>query len=99
VDTHHSTTDPMLVCPEWCDLERHDQCEQLRGLRHSRDMLTLDAPRVTVDVVRSGYHAPERIHLGVGELIEGSAPLTIEQAAGVIRALQEAIDVLAEATS
>ena len=93
------TPDPMLVCPPWCDLERHDQCEQLRGLRHSRDMLTLDAPRVTVDIVRQGYHAPERIHLGVGELVEGSAALTIEQATEVIQALQDAVDVVAEAAS
>jgi hypothetical protein len=99
VNNHHSTTDPTLVCPDWCDLETHDQCEQLRGLRHSRDMLTLDQPRVTADVVRRGFDAPVRIHLGVGELAEGSAALTIEQATEVIRALQDAIDVVAEATS
>ena len=104
------TPDPMLQCPDWCDLETHDQCEMLRDVHHWRDLLTLDVSpsyptpdvpetRVCVDVVQDGYRAPLEIRLGVGELQEGSAKLTVEQATEVIRALQDAIDVVTEATS
>jgi uncharacterized protein DUF6907 len=101
--------DPMLVCPDWCDLETHDQCEMLRDVHHWRDLLTLDVAasfpskdvpetRVCVDVVQDAYRAPLEIRLGVGELQDGSAKLTVEQTTEVIRALQDAIAVVTEAT-
>jgi hypothetical protein len=52
---------------------------------------------VGVDVTQDGYRAAPMVGLSVGELIEGTATLTTEQASDVIKALQDAIDVVEDA--
>ena len=52
---------------------------------------------VGVDVTQDGYQAAPMVRLSVGELIERTATLTTEQASDVIKAPQDAIDVVEDA--
>ena len=87
----------MLACPDWCELTEHDQCEQLRYLTHWKHLVDVGADnRVGVSVCRSGCGADPKGRMSIGELIEGWATLTVEQAVTLIQALQDAIDIVAE---
>lgn len=92
-------TDPMLQCPDWCELERHDFVEQLRYLTHWKhfDDVGVAGQAVGVSVVKSGYDAAPALRVGVGELAEGHTTLTVEQAAEVAWQLQDAIGIVTDA--